>query len=137
MQLDLDLNPGNSGGPIVDDKGNLVGVAVAKVDKTKIGFAIPVHKLARLLDGHIDPPNLMRVVTINGRTQVFIESNGTDPLGRLRSPTLLYGLADQLKMPVRAARPGRASAGPRRVPSSSRGPGRWPRLPSPCLSRAT
>ncbi len=101
VQLDLDLNPGNSGGPVVDDKGNLVGIAVAKVDKTKIGFAIPVHKLSRLLDGHIEPPNILRSVTLNGRTQVFVESQGADPLGKLRSPTLLYGLADQLKMPGR------------------------------------
>jgi len=101
VQLNLNLNPGNSGGPVVDDKGNLVGIAVAKIDKTDIGFAIPVHKLARLLDGQIDPPSLMRAVTANGHTQVFIEAKGADPLGRLRAPTLLYGLADQVKVPGR------------------------------------
>jgi S1-C subfamily serine protease len=49
VQLDLDLNPGNSGGPVVDEKGTLVGVAVAKVKNSRIGFAVPVHKLKRLL----------------------------------------------------------------------------------------
>jgi len=32
MQIDAALQPGNSGGPILDDAGNVVGVAVAKLD---------------------------------------------------------------------------------------------------------
>jgi S1-C subfamily serine protease len=32
IQIDAALQPGNSGGPIFDDKGNIVGVAVAKLD---------------------------------------------------------------------------------------------------------
>ena len=32
MQIDASLQPGNSGGPIVDKRGNVVGVAVAKAD---------------------------------------------------------------------------------------------------------
>ena len=32
IQIDAALQPGNSGGPIFDVKGNVVGVAVAKID---------------------------------------------------------------------------------------------------------
>ena len=32
IQIDAALQPGNSGGPIFDEKGNVVGVAVAKLD---------------------------------------------------------------------------------------------------------
>jgi S1-C subfamily serine protease len=35
IQIDAALQPGNSGGPIMDDKGNVVGVAVAILDKLK------------------------------------------------------------------------------------------------------
>jgi uncharacterized protein (TIGR03067 family) len=56
VQLDLDLNPGNSGGPVVDEKGTLIGVAVAKVANTRIGFAVPVPKLQRLLQSQLNAP---------------------------------------------------------------------------------
>lgn len=36
MQIDAALQPGNSGGPIFDDSGNILGVAVAKLDMAKV-----------------------------------------------------------------------------------------------------
>ena len=35
IQIDAALQPGNSGGPILDDRGNVVGVAIARLDKLK------------------------------------------------------------------------------------------------------
>jgi len=36
IQIDAAIQPGNSGGPIIDDTGNVVAVAVAKLDSRKI-----------------------------------------------------------------------------------------------------
>ena len=41
IQVGGGMNPGNSGGPVVDLKGNVVGVAVAGIQGTDINFAIP------------------------------------------------------------------------------------------------
>jgi S1-C subfamily serine protease len=41
VQVKGGMNPGNSGGPVVDVRGNVVGVAVAGIEGTDINFAIP------------------------------------------------------------------------------------------------
>ena len=43
------LNPGNSGGPVVDARGRLVGVAVATIKGSGIGFAVPPSALQTVL----------------------------------------------------------------------------------------
>lgn len=44
IQLDATLNPGNSGGPVLNDRGKVVGVVVSGIVFTGVNFAIPVTK---------------------------------------------------------------------------------------------
>lgn len=53
VQINGDLNPGNSGGPVVDAQGRLVGVSVATIRGTQIGLAIPSLDLTNMLEGRI------------------------------------------------------------------------------------
>ena len=46
MQIDAALQPGNSGGPILDENGNVVGVAVAKLD-----LALAIEKYGVIPEG--------------------------------------------------------------------------------------
>jgi len=42
LQIDAALNEGNSGGPVIDEKGRVVGVATAVVKEAQnVGFAVP------------------------------------------------------------------------------------------------
>ncbi len=50
MQIDVPVNPGNSGGPLVDSKGRVVGVVFAGIrDFQGVNFAIPSSLVLKLL----------------------------------------------------------------------------------------
>ena len=52
FQIDAIVNPGNSGGPLINDRGEVIGVVVAKVNPEvaeRIGFAIPLAEAKSLL----------------------------------------------------------------------------------------
>lgn len=51
IQTDAAVNPGNSGGPMIDEKGNLIGIVSAKFEHAdNMGFAIPVNDLVEELE---------------------------------------------------------------------------------------
>lgn len=51
VQTDAPVNPGNSGGPLVDLSGHVVGILVAKVIQGEgIGFAVPVDRAVTRLE---------------------------------------------------------------------------------------
>jgi hypothetical protein len=61
IQLDVALNPGNSGGPVLDQSGKVVGVVVAGVPGSGVNFAIPVSQVAGFIarpDIQFAPPPL-------------------------------------------------------------------------------
>lgn len=55
FQTDAVINKGNSGGPVIDQAGNLIGVAVGKIIRKGLegfNFAIKSAAVARFLENH-------------------------------------------------------------------------------------
>jgi uncharacterized protein (TIGR03067 family) len=74
VQIDGALNPGNSGGPVVDAQGRLVGVARAIVlGANNIGFAVPPDDLRDLLCGRVASASLYRPRPKAGGTDLLGE----------------------------------------------------------------
>lgn len=51
IQITCPINQGNSGGPLIDEKGKVVGICAAGIlDSQNVGYAIPVNTLLSILD---------------------------------------------------------------------------------------
>jgi len=62
LQTDALINPGNSGGPLLNIFGEVIGVTTAmRSDAQGIGFAIPVDRVKKTLEGLLDPRKLRGV----------------------------------------------------------------------------
>lgn len=84
IQVDADINSGNSGGPVITVVGDLVGVASSKVSDTGIGFARPAYLVRNLLDGTAS--NFSVETSSGGLT---VSADMLDAFGRIESAELL------------------------------------------------
>jgi len=92
IQTDAALNPGNSGGPLLDTSGRMIGMNVAIASKSQqnagIGFAIPINRIARYVpelirNGRIIRPDLGIVsVRETDRGLQIIDMNEAGPAAR-------------------------------------------------------
>jgi S1-C subfamily serine protease len=104
VQLNGSLIQGNSGGPIVDAKGRLVGVAVSRLRGEAVGFAIPPRVIAQFLNGTLDLRSLNVVSVAADGVELKVEARLVDPFNRVKSVTLRRAAAS---MPIPpATRPG-------------------------------
>jgi len=77
LQIDAALQPGNSGGPIMNDKGNVIGVAVSKLDleaivddygvvPENVNFGVKANVVINILESEnikLPTPNINKIPT--------------------------------------------------------------------------
>ena len=78
IQTDAAMNPGNSGGPLLDTGGRMVGMNVAIATKTGqnagLGFAIPINRIRQIVPQLIEHGKVVRADI--GIVAVKVLSNG-------------------------------------------------------------
>jgi hypothetical protein len=74
IQTDAAVNPGNSGGPLVNELGEVVGVTVAKfTEADNVGFAIPVQTLRDTLEDLKHNPDRRFAIKCTGCGKLIFE----------------------------------------------------------------
>ena len=98
IQTDASVNPGNSGGPLIDvETGLVIGINTYRMlDSKKLNFAIPsahICKIIELLksDQNPSPPNLNVIFSSNERSEEYlIISEVLDILSPLKTGDKIY-----------------------------------------------
>jgi S1-C subfamily serine protease len=101
IQTDAAVNPGNSGGPLLDSGGRVVGVNTAIISPSGtnagIGFAIPIDVVNRIVpllirDGHVPTPGI-GIVAVSEEAATRLGVEGIPILRTLpNSPAARAGL---------------------------------------------
>jgi S1-C subfamily serine protease len=107
VQVNGGMNPGNSGGPVTDARGAVVGVSVSIIRGTQINFAIPGDFVQLLLAGKFADNEPGLLYRADGRLMLPLKLACLDPLGRIRSARVEVWAGIQ-----GAARPSAAQAPP-------------------------
>lgn len=104
VQIDGNLNPGNSGGPVVDTDGDVIGVATSIIrDGRGIGFAVPAAEVAAMLDGKVCSVRTEYSKQPDGKVKVAVEALVANPRASLTGVKLHYAPAAAAAEPPKSA----------------------------------
>ncbi|MBI3410066.1 MAG: trypsin-like peptidase domain-containing protein [Planctomycetes bacterium] len=84
VQCNGGMHPGNSGGPVVNGNGDLIGVSVAGIPGTPIVFAIPSDHVTRAMAGRLLDDNRREPYIDGGKVRVPVEFTFLDPMKRIK-----------------------------------------------------
>ncbi|XZE21864.1 S1C family serine protease [Pirellulaceae bacterium SH449] len=86
IQIDASAYPGNSGGPLLNSDGMVIGIITAKIETTSIVFAQTVDKLLDRVRGAGVCVGVARLSGDSSRTNRYVlRGLLSDPYGRLKS----------------------------------------------------
>lgn len=107
FQIDASVNPGNSGGAVVNREGKLIGVVAAKISMPNVenmSFAIPVNEVQKIVKdletkGKIDYPDvgvkMKNIASLNSFERQAVKLPGKVKNGVVVDQVDNSGLADQ------------------------------------------
>jgi len=100
IQFDANVNPGNSGGPLVDMEGNAVGIVAMMVGNSAgLSFAIPINYLYEGSEPFLEPPeakgHVERWQRFLARIKSADDKEAEAMTSAFRRPGLIAGVVSQ------------------------------------------
>ncbi len=96
IQIDAALEGAYAGGAVVDGKGKLIGIALARVRGTKIGFVLPCSELDEMFAGYALDFRRDVIENKDGVMRMKAILRTVDPLHKLKNVSLLIANRDKL-----------------------------------------
>ena len=94
LQTDAAVNPGNSGGPLVNNKGQAIGVVSFKLRSAEgLNFAIPINYVRELLNNLHEPISLEQM-----RSRLTTTSTGSERSSRVSLKETLDWLKEKIPL---------------------------------------
>jgi S1-C subfamily serine protease len=91
VQVNGGMHPGNSGGPVIDGRGRVIGVAVSGILGTQINFAIPGETVAALVQGRVAEVHVATdALARDGKVVVPVRVLAIDPRRRINRIAMDY-----------------------------------------------
>jgi S1-C subfamily serine protease len=84
VQLASDMQPGNSGGPVVNEQGKVVGVSVAGIPGTRINFAVPAEHVHVIVNGQLAHQHVGQSYLSGGDVHVPLKFELVNPLDKIQ-----------------------------------------------------
>lgn len=94
IQVNGGMHPGNSGGPVVDERGNVVGVAVAVIRNTQINFAVPGERVHTVFNGRISGMTVGEAGPRGNEYALVVTVTTIDPMKRIGKLSVEYWFGD-------------------------------------------
>jgi S1-C subfamily serine protease len=89
VELNRSKDPGNAGGgPVVDARGDVIGVAVSGVFNTRSEYVVPGDLVRSIAQGRVDGITVRQPIQDKGAASVEVKLRLLDPLHRIRSLSL-------------------------------------------------
>ena len=94
VQVNGGMHPGNSGGPVVDAQGRVVGVAVSGIRQTQINFAVPGDYVHVILNGRVTGLEVVHPYRDGDAVKAPVTVRLLDPLDRVQKVSLQVWTGD-------------------------------------------
>jgi trypsin-like peptidase len=97
IQIDGEVHPGNSGGPIIDLDGGLVGITVAKIDSVQTTFALPGLTIRDMMRGAVSFSRLSHQEISTDQAVISANFQLFDPFKNIENLSILIAPAMKIK----------------------------------------
>jgi hypothetical protein len=114
IQVNGGIHPGNSGGPLVNSEGSVVGVAVSVLRGTQIHFAVPGPLVSSLAMGRVTDVSMGEAYSSKGSVSVPVKVTCLDPFAQIK----------EVRVDVWSGNPGPAALESTVAPKASPGDGK-------------